>query len=363
VSEATLPRIAARRSAGLLAGAVLVACTALAREAIADPLPLRLDYVAPASCPAAGDFLDEMQARTSLARIARPGEEAIDLEVRIARRGAASEGHLVLGRGADRVDRRITSTSCEEVVSALALVTALALDPNASLAPKPAPKPVPRPTPDPTVEEPQPPPGKPPPPPRSAPIFPPAPPASTEPGAASRAPSFPWLVGARALVDVASVPRVLFGGGAFAERPFAAWWRPSIRLGLDVSGTGGFDAGPGGVWFLKALVRVQGCGFAVRLGSQASLAPCIEIQGGVLHAEGELQGSLKYTRDTNLGWLAGGIVPRVDVDAGPVVVDLQGGPVFPAVRQSFLFATPSYPIGAVAPVTWTFSIGLGGRFP
>jgi hypothetical protein len=356
---------------------------------------LRIHYDAPASCRAAEAFLDEVRARTSLARVARPDEAAIELSVRIVRRGAASQGHLTLGEGSFRVDRRIEGASCDEVVSALALVTALALDPNASLSPTPS-----RNAPD-APDAPDPPlaPSPPPAPPVApktvapAPVVQPVapapvgPPVAPPPGAARPARSAPtalpvpevpapkappWVVGARAVVDVAAAPRALVGGGAFAERPFAASWRPSIRLAADVAGTGDFTAGPGGVWFLQALVRVQGCGFAVRLGgvasaasvaSIASIAPCLELQGGLLHAEGELQGSLQFVRRTTTGWFAGGVVPRFDVDVGPVVVDLQGGPIFPAVRQTFFFTTPSYTIGSVSAVTWTVALGLGGRFP
>jgi hypothetical protein len=172
-----------------------------------------------------------------------------------------------------------------------------------------------------------------------------------------------WLVGARAVADVAVSPQALVGGGVFAGRPFDAWWRPSLRLAIDVAGTGTFDAGPGGVWVLRVLGRVQGCAFEVRPLPSFSLVPCLEVQGGALHAEGSLRGSLTFVRQTTIPWVGAGVVPRVGVALGPLELDLQGGPVFPALRHTFVFESPAYTIYTLPPVTWTVALGMGGHFP
>jgi hypothetical protein len=337
--------------------AVYVAWELAVSQARAEPLPLRITYEAAPACPGAEVFLDEIHRRTSLARAAAPTDEALEVVVRIVRRGTLSSGHLLVGQGRDGVVRDIDGESCDEVVSALALVTALAIDPNASMAPKPPPAPLPAPPPTPTVD-----------PPEQAHRLPPdlladPLPVLVDVAPPPEPPASRWLVGARALADVAVAPRALLGGGLFAHRLLDARFAPSVRLALDVAGTGGFDAGPGGVWFLRVLGRVQGCVFSLRPVSWLSVDPCLELQGGALHAEGVLQGAVHFVRQTTIAWAGAGLLPRVGVELGSATLDLQGGPVFPAVRHAFVFVDPAYTISTVPPVTVTMALGLGGRFP
>ena len=118
----------------------------------ADVEPLGVDYTAPDGCPPASSFFSEITARTPRARAARSGERARVLHVKVTRRGEAHVGTLAVedttGTGSAR---EVSGGTCAEVVGALALVAALAVDPHASVAPRPPPTPTPTPTPTPAT--------------------------------------------------------------------------------------------------------------------------------------------------------------------------------------------------------------------
>jgi hypothetical protein len=333
-----------------------IAATALAAaEARGEPPPIRVDYQAHEGCPAADGFLDEIRWRTRLARLAEPDEEALLVQARVTRRGAVSSGRLSLGEGKART---IEDPSCDEVVSALALITALAIDPRASTGPRP---PVPAPAPAPAAPLPAPPPDPPlraaaPPPPEIVPApLPVIPPPSAAPPAPRR-----WMVGARASAAFSVTPRPLLGGGVFVER---AEGGASLRLAIELAATGELDAGPGGASFLRGAGRIEGCAFTVRPASWLRLVPCVGAEGGALRGQGILRGSLTHVEQTTVPWAGLGFVPRLGIDVGIVVVEAQGGPVFPLVRRTFVFDGPDYLIHAVAPVTWTTGLGAGVHFP
>ncbi len=351
--------------------AFLALLTILARPSLAaaaDPPPILIDYHAAPGCPGEDVFLDEILWRSSVVRLASPWERDVLLvEARLTQRGALHSGRLSLGRGRDRTTREIQGESCDEVVSALALVTALAVDPRASMARKrPSPSPSSSPAPAPASGAlAAAPPG------RSSPfaalplLVPPELLATPLPAllSAQRAVPVPvpvhWFAGARFSTAFAVTPRPLFGGGLFAERAIGlfAW----LRAGIDLAATGTFTAGPGDVWFLHAAGRVEGCAFRLRLYAKLSVIPCLGLEGGALHGEGVVAGSITKVSHLTVPWAAAGALPRFAIDLGAAVLELQGGPTLPLVRRSFTFENPNYVIHDLPAVT--LGLTLGARVP
>jgi hypothetical protein len=354
----------ARGIAAGIAAIALVTTTA----ARAQAPPIRVDYEAHADCPAIPVLLDEITRRTPLARFASPGEAALEVRARVTLRGGESRGSLVLGAGDDRIVREIASASCDEIVSAFALITALAVDPRASTALRPPPAPPPLAPPQPGL-----------PPPALAPptrtrssataaspadlLAPPLPAllAPLPPVTAPR-PGF-WIVGAGASTTFAVAPRALVGGGLFVERAFDAEARASLRLAIEIAATGSFDVGPGGVSFWQAAARLDGCAFGRRPLAHLELAPCLRAEGGALGGAGILRGGLTHIQTVTVPWIGVGIAPRLSFDLARLVVEVQGGPTFPLVRRTFRFERPDYLIHDVPPVVWSVGLGAGARFP
>jgi hypothetical protein len=346
--------------------AVAAAGALAAAPARAEPAPLRIDYEATGGCPGAAVFLEEIQWRTSLARVAGPTEAALPVKVRIVRRGPVNSGRLVLGEGRGAITREVQGARCDEVVSALALITALAVDPRARTASKPPPPPAVA-APPLAASSPAPPEGSagepasalPPPQIIGDPL-----PASPVAGDAPPAPGGPrWSFGTGAVAAFAVTPRPLLGGGVFADRAFDGGGGASLRLAVDLAGTGDFNVGPGGAWFLRGVVRVEGCAFAQRAGPWFRLVPCLGVEGGAIEGGGILRGSLVEVQRAAVPWFGAGVLPRAAFDLGAVVIEVQGGPTFPAVRRTFSFERPDYVIYTLPPVTWTIGLGVEAHFP
>jgi hypothetical protein len=357
-----------RRSASPWLAAVIAVGVLVAAPARADPPPLRVDYQAAEGCPDEEVFVGEIRRRTPLARLAAPGEEGFRVHAEIVRRDEVSDGRLVLGAGEARVTREIRSERCEEVVSAFALIAALAIDPRAISAPlPPAPPPAAPPVPPSPLPPPRAPARAPPPPPVSPWTGPaqilaeplPAPPSIAPPPAP---PLRAWTIGARGAVAFAVTPRALIGGGVFLDRAFEGRFAPSLRLAVEIAGTGSFDAGPAGASFLRGVARLEGCAFAARPLPRISIVPCLGVEGGVLHGQGIASASLPRVQAAGVPWFGAGVLPRASLDLGALAIEAQGGPMFPLVRRTFAFDGPAYVISTLPPVTWAALLGVGFHF-
>ncbi len=112
----------------------------VARPALADASPsprFVLDYTAAPTCPDRASFVAAIQARTARPQLVTEDGEAIALRVAIdAKHPDSASGRLDL-REPDGTEetRSVTSRTCAEVASALALVAAVMLDPDISDSP------------------------------------------------------------------------------------------------------------------------------------------------------------------------------------------------------------------------------------
>jgi hypothetical protein len=113
--------------------AVLAAVSGATDLAWADQQPVRITYLAEGACPGERSFRQDVESRTLLAR--QPaGQETRQFIVMVKDQGRQSLGRLVIGnQHGSVVTREVTGESCAEVASALALITALAIDPQASM--------------------------------------------------------------------------------------------------------------------------------------------------------------------------------------------------------------------------------------
>lgn len=108
----------------------------------AAPVVVALDYRAPAGCPEASSFREQVLGRTKRLSFAeRNVEPSLFWRVDIAESSGRSHGTLrVTGARPSALQRDVQASSCEQVVDALALVAALSVDPEASLAPREKPQ-------------------------------------------------------------------------------------------------------------------------------------------------------------------------------------------------------------------------------
>ncbi|WP_437940480.1 hypothetical protein [Sorangium sp. So ce341] len=394
--------------------AVAVLAGALAgSDARAEVQPLRITYEAHEGCPSPGVFLRELTARTSRARAAAPDEAALEVRVRITRSAGATRGRITLGAGEGARVREVGGATCAEVVAALALITALRVDPTASLDPQP-PAAEPRSTEDPAPggaadpaggaataggaadpagaaraagaaeaaagEAPgsssppravAPPPAAPPASPAQVARAAPAPARPPSPAArgSSGSPRQPlpeerrWTLGLHASAASGVTPIALLGGGPFLELRADVGVGVSLRGALELAATGAVDVGPGGASFTRGIGRLDACADLFRPARWLALAPCVGAEGGFLRGAGQVGEAIAEAKQATVPWASLGLLARATASLGARVrADLQGGPQLPLVRRSFVFESPAQLVHEVPAVTWTLHAGAGLSF-
>jgi len=141
--------------------AVLTLTTcALAWPARAETESIALDYRVYKGCPDRTRFVEEVRALTTKAELVEADAALRQFRVETERKGATVKGRLTIVKDGESSEREVSGESCAEVVSALALATAIAVDPTV-LGGKAPPKEEPKPEPPPPQPKPEPPKPKP----------------------------------------------------------------------------------------------------------------------------------------------------------------------------------------------------------
>lgn len=316
-----------------------------------------LDYATVGACPDRAGFLDQVAQRTHQARLTDPGQAELQFTVRAESTGEVHRGILDIRAGTGDSRRELSGESCVEVVSALALVVALTVDPLASTAPVPPPAvlvPI-------TV------------PPAPLPLPAPLPPLVRRPPRSSHdasvPPPFPLPVlvlredstvsfgfGAHFVIDVGPAPNPLLGGAGFVQVRSIASPRYALRaeIGYQASPTADIPRDTLVMSLLRG--RFEACALGVLPARWLLLWPCADLGGGGLFAT-RARGATNLTADATAPWVGAGLGGRgdllvhenvsVEVRAGATGALLRG--VFRDANGSVLFAP--FPVG--------FSGGLG----
>jgi hypothetical protein len=314
---------------------------------------VRFHYRAPAGCPDGETFASRVQARTGRARLGEPGELArqFDVEVQMDGQGARARLSFTDSQGA-AVVRAVRGETCDEVVSAIALVTALAIEagPNEPGA--------------------------------SAPPAEPSQKAATAPEVET-APNAPRSRGLRA-----PEPDALawsFG----VEGSMSSWLGPGLSLGVGAFAEAGTYAGPSGrVTLLRAtshamiehrdrpsvfrradftayIARVGGCPLALGLGAGFRVLPCASFGLGQLEGEGHESEGLSPGGSGAILWADVLAELRLDWTLSDSLVFSADGelgvPFF--LEHRFRFKGPEQDVFEVPDVGGGGALGVAWRFP
>jgi hypothetical protein len=345
LERALMPRVA-------LTAALAATLSLGAAPARADvPLPTRIEYHAPPNCPPASEFEKRLRARAPRVRLVASGSAPRTLYVEIVRRADGMAGTLRVGDGADR-RRNLKAARCEDTVDGLALVAAVALDPEGPSGPAPPDEPPPAPTP--AAPSPEPPANPPPPRPEPAPS-PNSPPSVLPPNDLVRsnpeadrdtrrpAPRSPptedfWHllagVGAGGLFGQApgALPAFMFLFGT--EWYVSPFWAPSLRVSIVQTAERDFNEPGGIVQYRTTLGMGEACPF--RFGPpQLAFRPCLAGAAGVATISGsQTQGAESHSRGRwylgGSGLMALGVSKDIDVTAA-------AGILVPMRRDSYQF--------------------------
>ncbi len=360
------------RRVALLLVVVVVGAGRLARADDADVVePIRIAYdAASPTCPDDKAFFREIAARTNRSRLAASsGEKARVLHVAIV--GASSSsfiGRLLIEDGGSWSSaREVRGVTCGEVVEALGLIAALAIDPRASTAPHAAASTA-------ATSSPPSPPASSAPLPSTAPLPPPSPPPSSAPSSPSSsapptaaAPRSELALSAGLGAEASFLADLVGSGRVFADLEWRSSSKrvvrvdPSVRVAfarsLDVDRT----PAVGTATLRWTVGSAAGCPVRLSFGDVITLHPCAEFTLGELDAEG---GGVGVNGGASRGrpWASISTQGRAvwHVLGDRLRVELEAGGMTPLFRESFFFE-PGVPIYE-APVFVGFGrLGLGVR--
>jgi hypothetical protein len=340
------------------AASALLLCLAKSFPASAQVEPIRLTYHAPGGCPDEARFRDELHRHGPQSRGAGSAEAARAFDVDVSAARDESRGALrITGVDGSTSWREVTGRTCDQVVAALALMTALAIDPHAATDngtgdPERAPD-------SPHA--------------RSGPAVPAAAgPDSVGPpsrqGPSSLRPTHPrWGVGLQGQTAAVLGNQWESGGGAFVdlaiggENPFGGSFRASVSV---AAANPSFGQGVGAeiVWLSAG---VQTCASSRLFGVALALQLCAGVDAGVLRTRGA---GLANDASDARPWVAPGALGRIQWSLpGGAWVEAGGGVSVPLVRYVFYYQRAGglgdADSSRISSLAAALTLGVGYRFP
>jgi len=305
----------------------------------------RLEYWAEGRCPDGAEFARQIQTRAPRLRLAEADEPALGFYAELVERAGAASGRLT-ARSPDgrEVVREVRGPTCEDVVTALALIAALAADPNQPVEAATSASSVPvrpaRPARRRTERE-------------RAPEFVP------EPDVPRR---WTFGVGGGLAFDSSIAPSPGYGLGIEfdAEGYPGTAWRPLFALSALRAATSNTEAQGSNASFSWVAFRVAACPARWPEETPLFVRPCGFLDAGLLGADVERGASSQAQTNS---WLAFGGFLRTEALVGEVVsFQLDGGLTVPLLRSSFR-AGEDQPIAFRVPTSGILGrIGLSYRF-
>ena len=322
----------------------------LVHVASAEPESVRIDYAAPAGCPDATAFLRSLRERTTRFREAETDEQARKFLVRVRTVGSSFSGRLEIRSPDGRTAvRNVDATICDEVSNALALITALTIDPNALTgSPKGGGKSQAEPTPGSAAgsdgqRSP----------PSTAAVATLPPPAALEASQPWR-----WSAGLQGHTTFLVSPALGYGGDIFveAEAPVSSRLGPAVRMAIFLNQSDVELPTGAAARFQWALVEVEGC--PIRLGgTRLALHPCLALRLGVIHGEGR---RISQPKQTVSLWSDAGPAFRLRLAVtARLLLEAQGGLMLPFRRATFDIVDMGSPTTAYSVPRLGGSAGIG----
>jgi hypothetical protein len=353
ITRALVPRIGLQPF--LTAALVFLASRSQAQP---NSLTVELDFASEAPCPDRAAFIRWVEARVG--RPIQEGSGGFAFQVVVSRAGEEFRGHLRARSGQEVTERDLTGQNCQDVVSGLALVAALALDPNASTAPQTEPTEPNTPLPE-QARKPSPEPPKPP-----IPAAAPAPSVPfVRPAPVPETPlSYAISVLGAVSVDTGPAPVALIGLGpkAVAEFYSSSLWQPAFGLGVAFAQTGFIGAEEPKADFGWWAVRLSVCPLGSEITRGGRLRACVLGDIGSTSAEGR-EDAIAVTERTNEFWAATGLGATFSYHPiPPLFIELGGGALVAWTRPVYYFADPRTDVHEVPVPAFNAHLGLGLSF-
>ena len=333
---------------------VLAVALGAKASSAAEPLQVavRISETLHGGCPTTPGMRERLEAHLGHIREANADEPAIELAVRVERRGVVSEGTLTLSFAGESVHRSASSTSCEDVVAALSMMAAIAIGEEVERIASSR-----------RSEEPS----------VAGTTKPPAPASRTdsnEPAArrparhvAPRPASRRKLVvaGLGVGVELNGNRNALLVGTWFAQLDFAAPLEPMLRVGVARSTRESISSSRGVVAIRWSELTWAGCAALLRAG-ELRVGPCLNAELGHLEASVVVP---RPGSDSSFLWLSLGGSARIAWQPLPLLsIEMMAGIRAPLLRKELFFEPYAEPVAYRAPSISPFiGVGFVARFP
>lgn len=362
-----------RRSWSTLCAGVLVAASAAAASAGSEAV--RLSYRASTGCPGEARFWDEVAARTDRVRRAGADEPARLFSVLVDAGPTQSRGVLETTDANGAGSRReVTGESCAEVVSALALIAALAIDSQARTDPNPpvahtepemtnraGPAALPNTVPGPAGSDPSPPS------PSTAVVSPQVSPPRPAVRPEVNLASYDWAIGAQGQAAAGLVPVWAPGAGVFvaleskSEEPLS----PTFRLTPWFATAHAVFEGALGANITWVVARLEACPVRPVAAVSLRIAACAGMDLGAIRTKGT---GLDHPEAEWHPWFAPVVMARLGWSAfDHVDLEFGLGATFPLRRYPFAFDSGNggqpTDVFQLRPVGALFTIGVAYTVP
>lgn len=302
-----------------------------------EPERVRLTYEAVEGCPSEAVFSAEIRARIRRPVTFTDEASARQIRVRIPERGERVQGELeIVEPDGQRSTRAIAAATCDEVASGLALVVALALDPNANTDPL---------TPAERDPEPVPPPAA------------PADDAAETPRSVRRLVPFIGLNGGLG-AGHGPVARGAAGVLLGARYETGSIVSPALYLAPSWAKTGVTGPAYDRAVFSWTTLRADACPLRLPARSAFALLPCAAAETGQVSAKGDA-GSVDFPMEKSRFFGAVGPSLRGHAGFGSWFVELGAGALFSLVRDEFVFEQPRISIHQPWLAVFEASLALG----
>jgi hypothetical protein len=277
---------------------VLISCwaffnlAATSAHAQQESINLGLSFTAPSGCQDREAFIARVQAYTAKAHFT---EDASGRLFAVSIAAASAEqliGNLEIVSENERATRTVTGKTCPELLDALALMTALAIDPDALTA---------KPEPAPSQEQPQ-----------------PKQPAPRIKKVSSRkAPqpdhedSVQWSLGAEGWLLQGVLPDLAFGGAAFANlrTSIRAPWRATFAVGAHYFTQADQEVRALRIAYAALGLQAQGC---AELGVSDAVLPALCVNALLGRQRSEVDDASQPLSGGSRTWAGLGVGPRLD---------------------------------------------------
>jgi len=292
---------------------------------------VRVSYSAPAGCSSRAAFVREVSLRTARIRVVADSEPGASFVVELTDRTTAIAGQLRwIERDGAETARAVSGATCEEVVSALALIAAVLVDPE-SLSQRPtSPRSI-----------------------AAAPIAPPS-----EPKSLRLRPS----MAAGAIVDSAVAPSWSLGAHFELALELESGGRHGPLASLSVARLSAPTASTtaGDADFTTTFGRLALCPLAWPATGAWLGRACGAFEAGSLHAAGS---HTLNERDVSILWLAADPVVSVVYRPLPVLgIEAELAGVFPLVDDDFFFG-PDTPVFSIPVAGFSARLALRALWP